>query len=128
MNIPRKWHLIDASQHNLGRVATQISMLLQGKHKSDFVKNVDAGDYVVVVNSEKIQVTGKKEQDKTYERYSGFPSGRKVMKLKDVRERKPSEILYQAVSGMLPKNKLRAKMIRRLKLVIGSSNPYESHL
>lgn len=127
-SIIRKWHVIDASEHNLGRIATKISHLLQGKHKPSFVKSEDAGDYVVVINSEKIQVTGNKEEGKIYDRYTGFPGGRKELTLKALRTRKPTEILYQAVSGMLPKNKLRAKMLTRLKLVVGSSNPYQAHL
>ncbi len=128
MNINRKWHLIDASKENLGRVATRIAMLLQGKHKTGFVKHIDGGDYVVVVNSEQVKVTGNKEEAKIYDRYSGYPGGRKEISLKDLRIKKPMTIIYQAVHGMLPKNKLRSKMLTRLKIVVGDNNPYQSHL
>src|SRR3989338_7231205 len=101
-----EWHLIDASKETLGRAATKIAKLLQGKHKVGFVKNADTGDYVVVVNSEKITVTGNKETDKYYDRYSGYPKGgRKVTQMKLLRQRRPTQILQEAVSGMLPKNK-----------------------
>jgi len=120
----RTWHLYDAQHQTLGRLATQIAEDLMGKNKPGYRKHEDKGDYVVVINSEKIQVTGRKETQKIYDRYSGFPSGRKQRTLKQVRQQKPQAIITEAVRGMLPKNKLQSKMMTRLKVVIGDENPY----
>lgn len=124
-----QWHLLDANNQTLGRLATHVAKLLQGKHKTGFLKSTDNGDYVVVINSEKIGVTGSKELTKTYERYSGYPKGgHKITILKHLRQRKPTQILKEAVSGMLPKNKLRAQFLKRLRLVIGDQHKYQSQL
>lgn len=124
-----QWHLLDASNQTLGRLATKIAKILQGKHKAGFLKSADNGDYVVVINSEKIEVTGSKELTKTYERYSGYPKGgHKITILKHIRERRPTKILEEAVSGMLPKNKLRAQFLKRLRLVVGDQHKYQSQL
>lgn len=125
----RNWHLIDAQNQTLGRLATKIAKYLQGKHKTGYLRHVDNGDYVVVLNSEKIGVTGNKESQKTYERYSGYPKGgHKVTILKHLRSRKPAQILQEAVIGMLPKNKLKAKFLKRLKLVVGDQHKFQSQL
>lgn len=123
-DITRSWHIIDAKGQILGRSSTRIAELLMGKSKPYFAKNMDCGDYVVVINSETVKVTGKKEKEKTYDSYSGYPGGRKVLRLEELRARKPQEIIRQAVSGMLPKNKLRAKMLERLFIYKGETHPY----
>ncbi len=124
-NIERNWHLIDANNQILGRLSTNIAELLMGKSKPYFVRNLDCGDYVVVVNTKNIRVTGKKETEKEYLRYSGYPGGLKREALKDLRSRKPEEIIRHAVSGMLPKNKLHDRMLKRLFLFPESENPYK---
>src|SRR3972149_11996280 len=124
--IKRDWHLIDVKGKILGRIATDIAKLLMGKGKPYFAKNLDCGDYVVVINAKDVQVTGKKETDKVYTRYSGYPSGLRKITVKELRERKPEEIIRHAVSGMLPKNKLRASMLKRLYVFSGEQHPYEN--
>jgi len=113
-DIKREWHLIDAKDKILGRLSTQIATLLMGKSKPYFVRHLDCGNFVVVINARHIRVTGKKEEQKVYTRYSGYPGGLKRETLRQLRERKPTEILRHAVSGMLPKNKLRKSMLARL--------------
>lgn len=112
--IKRSWHLIDAKGKILGRLATNVATLLMGKSKPYFVKNLDCGDYVVIINARDIKVTGKKEKQKIYTRYSGYPGGLKREVFEDLKERKPEEIIRHAVLGMLPKNKLQKRMIKRL--------------
>lgn len=123
--IKRKWHLIDVKGKILGRTATEIAKFLMGKGKPYFTKNLDCGDYVVVINSVDVRVTGKKETDKVYTRYSGYPSGLRKITVKELRERKPEEIIRHAVSGMLPKNKLRASMLKRLYVFAGAEHKYK---
>lgn len=113
-DIKREWHLIDVKNKILGRSASEIALFLMGKAKSNFVRNLDLGDYVVVVNAKDVKVTGNKESQKNYYRHSGYPGGFKKETLGDLRERSPEEIIKHAVSGMLPQNKLRAKMLKRL--------------
>ena len=113
-SIERKWHFFDAKDQVLGRLATQIAELLMGKSKPYFVRNLDCGDYVVVVNVKDIKVTGKKEEKKEYTRYSGYPGGLKKETLRHLRERKPEDIIKHAVSGMLPHNRLHDKMLKRM--------------
>lgn len=120
--IERKWHLVDAKDKILGRVAVEIAAKLIGKSKPYFVRNLDCGDYVVVINARHVKVTGHKEKEKMYTRYSGYPGGLKSKALWQLREENPVEIIRRAVMGMLPKNKLRARMIIRLHVV-----PEESH-
>ena len=122
--IKREWHLIDVDGKVLGRVSTQIANLLMGKSKSYFVRNLDCGDFVVVVNSKKVKVTGGKEEKKTYYRHSGYPGGFKQETLSDLRARKPNDIIIHAVKGMLPQNRLRDKMLARLKVFEGSEHSY----
>lgn len=123
--IKRSWHLVDADRKTLGRVAGEISLLLMGKSKPYFVGNLDCGDYVVVVNAEKVEVSGKKELQKKYYRHSGYPGGYKEEALMDLRKRSPVDIIRFAVSGMLPQNKLKAKMLNRLFLFKGPKHSYE---
>lgn len=125
-NESRRWYLIDAEGKNLGRLATQIAIILKGKNKSSYAPHVDNGDYVVVVNADKIAVTGNKLQDKIYYRHSGYMGGLKETTLGKLLEKKPTSPLEKAVSGMLPKNKLRKKMMLRLKLTQGVNHKFQS--
>ena len=122
--IKREWHLIDVSNKILGRTAGEIALLLIGKAKPYFVKNLDCGDYVVVINAKNVKVTGKKESDKMYYRHSGYPGGFKAQSLSKLRERKPEEIIRHAVLGMLPQTKLRDKFIKRLYIFAGNEHTY----
>jgi len=123
--IKREWHLIDAQDKILGRLATQIAQLLMGKNKPYFARHLDCGDYVVVINAKEVKVSGKKEKQKIYYHHSGYPGGLKETPLWMLREKHPERIIIHAVSGMLPKNKLRARMLERLKVQVGEEHPYE---
>ncbi|MEK7160026.1 MAG: 50S ribosomal protein L13 [Patescibacteria group bacterium] len=123
-DIKRQWHLIDAKDKILGRVSSEIALFLMGKAKSDFVRNLDLGDYVVVINAKDVRVTGNKESLKNYYRHSGYPGGFKKETLSNLRERKPEEIIIHAVSGMLPQNKLKAKMLKRLYVSADKDHTY----
>jgi large subunit ribosomal protein L13 len=112
----RKTHIIDATGKVLGRLASQIAILLRGKHKPNFFPNKDMGDFVLVKNIKNLKITGKKMEEKKYFRHSGFLGGTKFIPLKKLFKEKPAEVLKRAVYGMLPKNKLRIKMIKRLKI------------
>ena len=122
--IKREWHLIDVDQKVLGRSASNIAQLLMGKSKSNFVRNLDSGDYVVVLNAKTVKVTGKKETAKKYYRHSGFPGGFRMETLQELRGRRPTEIVVRAVSGMIPQNKLKASMLKRLYVFEGSEHTY----
>ena len=124
-DIQRAWHLIDVSDKILGRVSTDIAKLLMGKGKPYFVRNLDCGDFVVVVNAKSVKVTGTKEKNKVYARHSGYPGGFKSETLGQLRERKPEDIIVHAVKGMLPKNKVRDKMLNRLKVFEGQDHSYQ---
>jgi large subunit ribosomal protein L13 len=113
-DIQRKWHLVDVGGKILGREASKIAQLLMGKSKPNFVRNLDVGDYVVVINSKKIKVTGNKENLKKYFRHSGYPGGFKAETFSNLLQRKPQEIIKHAVSGMLPQNRLKKSMLKRL--------------
>ena len=122
--IKREWYLLDAKDKILGRLATQVALLLMGKAKPNFVRNLDCGDYVVVVNAKTVRTTGKKEDLKKYFRHSGYPGGFKAETLKDLRQRAPEEIIKHAVSGMVPQNKLKASMLKRLYVFAGGEHNY----
>ena len=124
--IVRSWHVVDASDQNLGRLATQIAEILIGKHKPIFTPGVDLGDFVIVVNVEQIQVTGNKLEDKMYYRHTGYPGGLKETKLKDMLEKKPEIVIRRAVWGMVPHNRLGRKMMKRLRLFAGSEHPHSA--
>lgn len=126
--IKRAWHHFDAKDQILGRSATGIAALLMGKGKSYFAKNMDCGDYVVVTNAQFVKVTGNKELAKVYTSYSGYPGGLKKQRLEEVRTKKPTQIIRHAVSGMLPKNKLRDSMLKRLYIYANDKHPYEEKL
>ena len=123
--IRHDWHLIDANEKILGRLSTQVAQLLMGKSKSNFVRNLDMGDYVVVINAKNVKVTGNKEDQKVYSRHSGYPGGFKQETLKELRSRKPEDIVKHAVKGMLPQNRLRDKMIGRLFVFEGPEHIYQ---
>ncbi len=123
--IQRKWTLVDAKNQVLGRIATDIATMLMGKRKVNQVPYLDMGDYVVVVNAAQVKVTGKKEDNKIYGNYSGYPGGLRERTLKEVREKKPDDIIRFAVSGMLPKNKLRDQRLARLFIYKDENHPYQ---
>ena len=123
-DIKRAWHLIDVKDKPLGRVSSEIAQLLMGKRKPYFVRNLDCGDYVVIVNAKEVKATGNKEEQKNYYRHSGYPGGFKSETLKELRARKPEDIIIHAVKGMLPQNKLRDKMLRRLFVFAGEEHKY----
>lgn len=121
--VERKWHLIDAAEApTLGRLSAKIATLLSGKNKATFTPHTDGGDFVVVINAEKVKVTGNKEEDKMYYRHSGFPGGLKEASLKELREKNPAMIIEKAVYGMLPTNKLRDDRMKRLKVYAGAEH------
>ena len=115
-DIESKWHLIDASEKILGRMATEVAGLLMGKHKVIYARHLNTGDYVVVSNSSKVRVTGKKMRDKIYYRHSGYPGGIKETSLSEMLEKDPNKVIEHAVKGMLPKNALGKSMLKRLKV------------
>lgn len=122
--IIRKWHFVDVQGKVLGRVAVEIAHELMGKGKPYFVKNLDCGDYVVVVNAKNVAVTGKKLTEKTYYRHSGYPSGLKGDSLKELLQKDPRKVITNAVKGMLPQNKLRATMLKRLFVFADEKHTY----
>jgi large subunit ribosomal protein L13 len=124
--IERKWWLINADGKVLGRLATEISILLQGKRNPEFVKFMDSGDFVVVINAEKVIVTGKKLEQKKYYSHSGYPGGIREKTLKELLEKNPEDALRKAVRGMIPKNKLGRAMYKKLKVYTGPDHPHEA--
>ena len=124
--VSRDWYLVDVNEKVLGRVATQIANVLRGKNKPVFTPSVDTGDFVIVVNAEKIVLTGNKLADKMYYNHSGYPGGLKSTNAAKLLEKKASELLRQAVKGMLPKNKLASQMLKKLKIYAGSAHPHAS--
>ena len=124
-DIIRSWHLVDLSGQVLGRAASKIAQILQGKHKVYYAPHLDCGDFVVAVNSDKIKVTGKKLKEKTYFRHSGYPGGLKAVTLEQQMAKDSRKIIEWAVKNMLPKNKLRQPRLRRLKVFAGDNHPYK---
>ena len=127
-SIQRNWHLINAKGQILGRLAVEISTVLRGKSKPNFVPYLDMGDFVVVTNAKDIKVSGKKAQDKKYYSHSMYPGGLKTKTFGDLLESKPEEIIKHAVKGMLPNNKLRSKLLKKLYVFPGSGHPYKKQL
>ena len=125
-DITQDWILIDANGQNLGRLATQIANILLGKNKPTYTPGVDTGDYVIVVNAERITVTGNKLEDKIYYRHTGYPGGLKQIKLKDQLVQHPERVIRQAVWGMLPHHRLGRKLIKKLKVYAGPEHPHDS--
>jgi len=123
-DVTRDWYLVDVDSRVLGRVATQIANVLRGKNKPTFTPSVDTGDFVIVVNAEKIALTGKKMSDKVYYSHSGFVGGLKEITAGKLIEKKPEDLLKKAVKGMLPKNKLARHMLKKLKIYSGAAHPH----
>ncbi len=124
--VKRDWYVVDATDKVLGRLATELARRLRGKHKPEFTPHVDTGDYIVVINAGKIQVTGGKEDKKFYHSYSGYQSGLKTLSFRALRARKPERIIETAVRGMLPKGPLGRAMIRKLKVYAGASHEHQA--
>ena len=122
--VKRGWYVVDATDKTLGRMATEIANRLRGKHKPEFTSHVDTGDYIVVVNAEKVKVTGNKTTDKMYHRHTGYPGGLKSVSFEKLQELAPERIIQQAVKGMMPRNKLSRAMLSKLKVYAGSEHPH----
>ena len=125
-DITREWYMADANGQILGRFATKVANVLMGKHKPAYTPGVDMGDFVVVVNCERVVVTGNKLEDKIYYRYSGYPGGLKETKLRDMLNKHPDRVIKSAVKGMLPKNKLGRKYLKKLKVYAGPDHPHKA--
>jgi large subunit ribosomal protein L13 len=126
--IEREWYVVDAEGQTLGRLASRIAPVLKGKHKPTYTPHLDCGDFVIIVNAEKVRVTGRKLDQKFYHHHSGYPGGLKSISLRDQLDRYPERVLEAAVRGMLPKNKLGRRMIKKLKVYAGDSHPHEAQL
>ena len=122
----RDWYVVDAEAKTLGRLASQIANVLRGKRKPTYTPHVDVGDFVVVINAEKIAVTGNKRQDKLYYRHTGYPGGIRSRSLGDLLERRPEEVIRRAVKGMLPRNRLGRAQLRKLKVYAGPEHPHQA--
>ena len=122
----RDWYVIDAQGKTLGRLATRIAVRLRGKHKACFTPHVDTGDFIVVVNAEKIRLTGNKLKNKKYYHYSGYPGGLKAQTAEELLKKKPTALLKLAVKGMLPKNRLGRRLIKKLKIYTGAAHPHQA--
>lgn len=125
-DIPRKWYIIDAANKTLGRLASEAAAILRGKHKPIFTPNVDTGDFVIIINAEKVVVTGNKLQDKLYYRHSRYPGGLKSINLEGLLQKKPEMVLERAIKGMLPHNRLGDAMFRKLKVYKGPQHPHQA--
>lgn len=125
-DVERDWYVIDAENLVVGRLASQVAAILRGKHKPSYTPHVDTGDFVIVVNADKVRFTGNKETAKQYFRHSGYPGGEKSRSPKDVRERRPEFIVRNAIQGMLPKGPLGRQMYRKLKVYAGPTHPHEA--
>ncbi len=124
--IDKKWYVVDATDKRLGRLATEIASILRGKNKPTFTPNMDTGDFVVVINAEKVAVTGRKREQKLYRRHSGRPGGMKVETFEQLQNRIPERIIEKAIKGMLPKNALGRKLFTNLKVYAGPEHPHEA--
>ncbi len=125
-DIQREWYVVDAQGQTLGRLASRIARILRGKHKPTYSPHMDMGDYVVVINCEKIHVTGKRLDQKMYYRHSGYPGGLKQMRLRDLLKKRPERPIELAVRGMLPKNSLGRQMYKKLKVYAGDTHPHDA--
>lgn len=125
-DVERNWFVIDAQGQTLGRLTSRIASILRGKHKPEYTPHVDCGDYVIVVNAEKIHVTGRKLSQKKYYRHSGYPGGLKQVTLRDQLQKFPDRVVESAVRGMLPKNRLGRQMFKKLKVYSGPAHPHEA--
>ena len=125
-SVEQEWYIVDAEGKTLGRLSSQVASVLRGKHKPQYSPSVDVGDYVIVVNAEKVHVTGRKMQQKKYYRHSGYPGGLSEITLADQLERHPTRVIKAAVKGMLPRNRLGRKMFKKLKVYAGPEHPHEA--
>jgi large subunit ribosomal protein L13 len=125
-DITQEWYLVDAQDRILGRIATQIANILRGKNKPVFTPYADAGDFVIVTNAEKVRLTGNKLENKCYYRHTGYPGGLKTRTAQEVLTKKPEDLILLAVKGMLPKNRLGRKLIKKLKIYAGNVHPHEA--
>lgn len=123
-DVNRRWFIVDAEGQVLGRISSKIATVLRGKHRPEYTPHVDTGDNVIVINAEKVKLTGKKDNDKIYQSYSGYPGGLKELTANQVRERKPERLIEAAVKGMLPKNKLGNAMFHKLWVYVGPEHPH----
>jgi len=124
--VKKNWMLIDAENEILGRLASKVAFILRGKHKPDFTPHVDCGDNVIVINAEKVKLTGNKLTDKKYISHSGYPGGQKIRTIEDVLNKKPIHVVEHAVKGMLPKNRLGSAIYKNLHVITGPDHPYEA--
>ncbi len=124
--VQRKWYLVDAEGQTLGRLASQVASILRGKNKPTFTPHVDCGDYVIIVNADKVEVTGKKRKEKVYKRHTGYPGGLREVTFDKLQAAKPEEIIKHAVKGMLPKGKLGRQMFKKLKVYAGNEHAHEA--
>lgn len=124
--VNKEWVLVDAENMVLGRLASEVAKMLRGKHKPEFTPHVDCGDYVIVINAEKVQLTGKKLTDRKHYRYSGYPGGQTFQTPKDILDKYPGRLVEKAIKGMLPKNKLGREMFRNLYVYVGPDHKHES--
>ena len=122
--VESQWYVIDAEDKTLGKIASEVASILRGKKKPIYTPHVDTGDYVIVINAEKVRVTGKKEEQKIYKSHSGYPGGLKETTLRELRAKKPEEIIRHAVKGMMPKGKLGRQMFKKLKVYAGPEHPH----
>ena len=122
----RKWYLVDAKDQVLGRLATEVARIIRGKHKAIFTPNMDTGDFVIVINADKVRVTGKRENLKEYIRHSGYPGGQKTTSFQNMMQKKPEFVIHKAVKGMLPKNRLGRQLIKKLKVYAGDKHPHQA--
>ena len=122
----RKWYLVDAKDQVLGRMATEVARVIRGKNKAIFTPNMDTGDFVVVINADKVKLTGKRESLKSYLRHSGYPGGQKEVSFQEMMKKKPEFVIHSAVKGMLPKNRLGRKLIKKLKVYAGEEHPHQA--
>lgn len=127
-NTEHQWYVVDAADKVLGRLASQVAKVLRGKHRPEFTPNADAGDYVIVINAEKIKVTGKKREEKVYYSHSGFPGGIKEITFDKLQAKNPCDAIEIAIKGMMPKNVLGRAMLRKLKVYAGSEHPHTAQL
>jgi large subunit ribosomal protein L13 len=127
-DIKREWHVIDASGKILGRLASEAAHLLKGKHKPIYVPHLDTGDYVIIINADKIRVTGRKAEQKVYYHHSGYPGGLKSRTLEEMMKKRPEWVVEHAVKGMLPKNVLGRAMFRKLKVYTGPTHPHQAQI
>ncbi|NBL64800.1 50S ribosomal protein L13 [Flavobacterium sp. NST-5] len=124
--VQKEWIVVDAEGHNLGRLASKVAMILRGKYKPSYTPHVDCGDNVIIINAEKINLTGNKLDDKTYIRHTGYPGGQRILSAKVLQAKNPAALVEKAVKGMLPKNKLGAQLFRNLNVNVGSEHKMEA--